>query len=210
VIVDRYTAVEHKETGAALSYCCWSERNRILLPRADYVAFGWLRPGQKEPTEVGLAGWERVVSVVGHLMQKTDHWPERFLVEDFPTAEQLEALGLQSVEEILREAAVHHETYSIDDVAYEVNRLLAKDDEEPFRGFALPGRWPAVVRPMLNEDGTYMEVGDDVKCVGVYIHEEDVQRAAEVLSAVKEAKLMRDLEDILRQAGVRVRADGHG
>lgn len=37
--------------------------------------------------------WDRVQSIVGHLMTETDDYPIRFFVDDFPTEEQLAAIG---------------------------------------------------------------------------------------------------------------------
>jgi hypothetical protein len=88
VIVSYCGRADHEKTGAAFTFCTWSEYVPNLLPRADYVTFGGIKPGgEGELIQVAFADWERVLSVVGGLMQKTDHWPERFRVDSFPTAE---------------------------------------------------------------------------------------------------------------------------
>ena len=43
-----------------------------------------------------MADWDRVVEVVGHLMEPLDIYPQRFRVSDFPTDEQLAAIGAKT------------------------------------------------------------------------------------------------------------------
>ena len=40
-----------------------------------------------------MAPWEKVVEAAGDLMTPMDMYPERYRVEEFPSAEQLEAMG---------------------------------------------------------------------------------------------------------------------
>jgi hypothetical protein len=59
-----------------------------LLPQAHRV--GFYDPDAEASV---MAEWDRVRAVVGDLMQPTDYWPPRFRVREFPTAEQLQAMG---------------------------------------------------------------------------------------------------------------------
>lgn len=76
-----------------ISYCVWSAGIVSLLPRTDWVMF--FRPnGDNEP--LGHGDWDRVIAVVGDLMTEVeDLYPVRFRVSDFPSAEQLEQIGLE-------------------------------------------------------------------------------------------------------------------
>lgn len=50
------------------------------------------RPTQGNPI-VAFADWARVQDVVGDLMKPVGLYPQRFRVEQFPTGEQLKAIG---------------------------------------------------------------------------------------------------------------------
>ena len=44
---------------------------------------------------IASAEWDQVVSIVGDLIvREEDYYPERFRVREFPTRQQLEAIGL--------------------------------------------------------------------------------------------------------------------
>jgi hypothetical protein len=90
--VASYSAVRNDETGKSHSYCVWSQGVDTLLPRADQVYF-FVPEGDKGGTVVARASWERVLQVAGHLMQPQGVYPARFRVTEFPTDEQLAAIG---------------------------------------------------------------------------------------------------------------------
>jgi uncharacterized protein YtpQ (UPF0354 family) len=75
-------------TGTCVSYAAWSDGADTLLPKANKVFF--VREGQGI---VASGDWEDVERIVGHLMQPTDMYPLRFRVREFPTDEQLAAIG---------------------------------------------------------------------------------------------------------------------
>jgi hypothetical protein len=66
----------------------WTPNARILLPEADLVSLD----------DSAGAGWPLLVRwadcrrLVGHRMHPQGLWPERYLVEEFPSAEELAAL----------------------------------------------------------------------------------------------------------------------
>ena len=70
-----------------MTYSVWSRGSLVLLPRTDQIAF--IQDG-KDPL---MADWDRVVDVMADSMEPLDIYPERFRVSDFPTDEQLAAMG---------------------------------------------------------------------------------------------------------------------
>jgi len=93
VFVASYSVCQ-SETGDVLNYCVWSEGVDALLPRAETVFFIQTH-GKKEEEMVGNVGWERLVRIVGNLMERLDIYPERYRVREFPSEEQLAALFVE-------------------------------------------------------------------------------------------------------------------
>lgn len=87
VFVASFTVAQHKQTGERINFCLWGEGIASLLPRTEQVVLG--APGH-EPI---IAAWEKVVEVAGGIMKPQDMYPERFRVDEFPTPEQLAAMG---------------------------------------------------------------------------------------------------------------------
>lgn len=92
VYVAGFSARKNQDSGEVRSYCVWSEGVDTFLPRTDDVVF--FRPKDAEDGDIiADAPWERVQAVVGDLMKPVGLYPERYLVEDFPSEDQLAALG---------------------------------------------------------------------------------------------------------------------
>ena len=70
-----------------MSYAVWTESVESLLPQTDLVVFGGM---EGEPT---MVPWSRVLEEVGHLLEPLDIYPPRYRVREFPSAEQLAAMG---------------------------------------------------------------------------------------------------------------------
>jgi hypothetical protein len=88
--VASFSALQKQGSGEVRSYCVWSEGVVTLLPRTDDIFF--FRPtGNDKGDIVATAPRERAQAVLGHLMKPAGLYPERYLVEDFPSAEQLAA-----------------------------------------------------------------------------------------------------------------------
>ena len=87
-----FTAQEDRATRTLSTVTTWIEGVEALLPRAAQVVFATGDPAN--PTALGAVPWERVRDAAGHLMEPTDHYPERWRVVAFPTGEQLAAMGL--------------------------------------------------------------------------------------------------------------------
>ncbi|MFL5342571.1 MAG: hypothetical protein ACJ8F7_20760 [Gemmataceae bacterium] len=94
IFVPKFTVVQKKETRELRSYCVWAANISSFLPKTDDIYF--YRPTQGADSEmVGGATWDQVAAVVGDLLKPMDIYPERFLVDGFPTPEQFAALGLK-------------------------------------------------------------------------------------------------------------------
>jgi len=92
--VAQFNAMQNKASGQVTSYSVWSEGLTILLPQTDSIFF--FRPkGEKDGEIVAGASWEEVQQIVGNLMEPAGMYPERYLVRDFPSDYQLEAIGKQ-------------------------------------------------------------------------------------------------------------------
>ncbi|MGO8752359.1 MAG: DUF1444 family protein [Thermoguttaceae bacterium] len=87
VLVASYSVMQHKDTGYRTSYCAWIRGLISLLPQAERIVFG---SDNQEPV---MAPWDKVVAIVGDLITPMGIYPERYRVQDFPSAEQLAAIG---------------------------------------------------------------------------------------------------------------------
>jgi hypothetical protein len=83
-------------TGALVSYAVWSEGVETLLPRTDEVVF-FRAKGTGDGEVLARADWGRVERVAGRLLTAQGLYPERYRVNEFPTAEELAALGVGKV-----------------------------------------------------------------------------------------------------------------
>ncbi len=91
--VATYSAMQAEQEGP-FSYAVWSEGIETLLPRTERVMF--FRPpadGDGDGEIVAHAPWHKVEKIVGHLLSSADLYPQRFLVNGFPSDEELAALG---------------------------------------------------------------------------------------------------------------------
>jgi hypothetical protein len=93
VFIATWNAMVNPTTNAIRTYATWTEGVTTLLPKTETVGFmilDALGPGKHDMTQ---ASWDQVQSMLGHLLTpEPDLWPQRWLVEGFPTAEQLEQL----------------------------------------------------------------------------------------------------------------------
>jgi hypothetical protein len=87
VFVASFSVIQHKDTGQRMSYCTWQKGVCSLLPRTERIVLGG---DDQLPV---MVAWEKVVEVAGDLLTPMEMYPERYRVEDFPTAEQLAAMG---------------------------------------------------------------------------------------------------------------------
>ena len=81
--------MQEEDSGDVVAYCVWPKGAETLLPRTDKIAL-MRTPDDEQPV---LADWERVAGVAGDLMKPQDLYPERHRVVEFPSEEQLAAIG---------------------------------------------------------------------------------------------------------------------
>jgi len=86
VFVAAFSALQAPD-GRVLSYAVWAADADTLLPKTDVVAF--IHIG-KEPA---MVAWDKVVEVVGDMMERLDIYPPRYRVRGFPSEKQLKAMG---------------------------------------------------------------------------------------------------------------------
>jgi hypothetical protein len=93
LFVASFSAVQHKDTGRISSYSVWSEGVETLLPETDDIVL--LRADQAaDKVQLAAAGkFHRVRQIAGDLMQPLGTYPERYRVVEFPSAQQLAAIG---------------------------------------------------------------------------------------------------------------------
>ena len=87
--VATYSAIQRDEVGLVETFAVWSEGVVSLLPKTDLLAFF-----SPERGTLGFGRWEDVERVAGHLLNPTDEYPLRYLVDEFPTQEQIQEMGL--------------------------------------------------------------------------------------------------------------------
>jgi hypothetical protein len=68
------------------SSCAWSRGVPTLLPRTDWIVFGF-----GEPKMAFAVDWGVVTDICGELMEPVPMYPERFRVNEFPSPEHIEA-----------------------------------------------------------------------------------------------------------------------
>jgi hypothetical protein len=88
VFVGSLIVREDEATGMTDTVSVWSEGVPTLLAAADLVSF----PRSDRDAGFVTASWQRVRDVLGHRMTATDHYPERWLVETFPSEDELTRL----------------------------------------------------------------------------------------------------------------------
>ena len=81
----------HQETGKVSSYCVWSKDVVTLLPESDLVHFFDDNLSEDDKL-VATASWGRVLEIAGGMMRKQDTCPPRYLVDAFPSCEELAEL----------------------------------------------------------------------------------------------------------------------
>jgi hypothetical protein len=86
VFVATFNVVQDPQ-GRLLSYAVWTESVESLLPRSDMVVFGRL---EGEPT---MVPWSKAWEEVGRLLEPLELYPPRYRAHEFPTADQLAAMG---------------------------------------------------------------------------------------------------------------------
>jgi uncharacterized protein YtpQ (UPF0354 family) len=92
IFVASYSAVAKNDTGEIRSYCVWSKGVLGFLPKTDYIYF--FRAQDEEKGEiVATVSWEKAAAVLGDRIKPVGIYPERYLVQGFPTDEEIAVFG---------------------------------------------------------------------------------------------------------------------
>lgn len=79
--------------GVVVSYCAWTKGVVTSLPKTDYV--GLFVP---EPKSMRFVRWENLQKIAAEIMLPLNHHPPRWLVEDFPSEEQIAQMAVEHIE----------------------------------------------------------------------------------------------------------------
>jgi hypothetical protein len=93
IFVANYVAVQSKDSQIA-SVCSWTEGIDSLLPKADFITFIKLDAGGVNGSIVGRARWDDAVAILPGQIEQQKYFPYRYETKAFPTAAQLQRLGL--------------------------------------------------------------------------------------------------------------------
>lgn len=94
IFVAGYSAIEMKDTGEIHSYCVWSEGVIAFLPKTDYIYF--FRPrGDQDGEVVATVPWADAEAVLGDRIKPVGVYPERYLVEGFPSEDEIASFGFR-------------------------------------------------------------------------------------------------------------------
>jgi|GEM_PF-671108 len=88
IFIARYTRL--KEDGKSMTLSSITEGYRTMLPRTDLVSF----TTRDNLDPIASAEWDRVEAITHGLLEDLQVYPPRYLVERFPTPEQLDQMGI--------------------------------------------------------------------------------------------------------------------
>ena len=91
IFVAGFSALRKQDTGAIRSYCVWSEGVVAFIPKTDDIFF-FRAKGSEDGEIVATVPWEKAQAVLGERIKPVGLYPERYLVEGFPSEEQLALL----------------------------------------------------------------------------------------------------------------------
>ncbi len=94
IFVSSYSVLENRTTRECISYCAWTDGLTQVLPHTDTV--GFVFPDQPEGQCVVAADWDSVFSIMAEAMTPVGSYPESYLVSEFPTRDQLSAMGARN------------------------------------------------------------------------------------------------------------------
>lgn len=86
VFVATFSAAERQEK--LISFCVWSKDVSTWLPKTEFVGLY-----ETDAKHADFVTWDRLLAVAGHLMTPLDCYPPRWLVEDFPSRDQIEKMS---------------------------------------------------------------------------------------------------------------------
>jgi uncharacterized protein YtpQ (UPF0354 family) len=86
VFVPTFSVIKTPD-GRLLSYATWTTTTNTLLPKTDTLVFGRFGGTPR------MVEWQEAVDLVGDLMEPLDIYPPRYRVREFPSENELAAMG---------------------------------------------------------------------------------------------------------------------
>lgn len=86
VFVATFSVAERQEK--LMSFCVWSKDVPTWLPKTEFVGLF-----ETDAKHADFVSWDHLLAVAGHLMTPLDCYPPRWLVEDFPSRDQIEKMS---------------------------------------------------------------------------------------------------------------------
>jgi hypothetical protein len=77
-----------EKDGKRLTYSVWSKDVVTWLPKTEFVGLF-----DDQPEQLEFVAWGQLKAVAGHLLAPLDCYPPRWLVEDFPSRDQIEKMS---------------------------------------------------------------------------------------------------------------------
>ena len=93
LFIASYVALQSKESQIA-SVCSWTEGVDSLLPKVDFINFIKLDADGVNGSIVGCARWDDAVAILPGQIEQKKYFPYRYETKAFPTAAQLQRLGM--------------------------------------------------------------------------------------------------------------------
>jgi hypothetical protein len=91
IFVARFFTAQ-SQNGQLITYCVWGKDTDTLLPVTQRICFF-----QSEATPPLFADWSTTIAHCAHLMERTEHYPPRYRVRDFPDQSTLEKIALPNL-----------------------------------------------------------------------------------------------------------------
>lgn len=93
LFIASYVALQSKESQTA-SICSWTEGVDSLLPKVDFIHFIKLDADGANGSIVARARWDDAVAILPDQLEQKKYFPYRYETKGFPTAAQLQRLGM--------------------------------------------------------------------------------------------------------------------
>jgi|AGTN01.1.fsa_nt_gi Protein of unknown function (DUF1444). len=94
IFVAEFTVAQNKDMRIA-SMCTWTEGVETLLPKADSISFVQVESGDVKI--VARTSWEKAMQFIDDRIEQTQDYPPRFRTKGFPTAQQINAMGIHDI-----------------------------------------------------------------------------------------------------------------
>lgn len=94
IFVASYMAVRDESSGAALSFCTWSQDVLSLLPRTERVMLVKGQGNVDDMKPIGMVKFDELLDICGDRIKPQGMYPERYRVDGFPSEDQISRMEL--------------------------------------------------------------------------------------------------------------------